>query len=128
MSQFLNFLWEVVNTPVLWEVVNTPAGITAMAGVLLWALNHAYAAKPAWVKWEGTIISAIRTAEKQIPDSTGNSGLKKLDLALDLVIRIYEAERGKSPSQKIKDELREGIQILHNKLDESGVLIGRAGE
>lgn len=119
MHDFLSFLWQVANTP---------AGITAIAGGLLWALNHIYAAKPAWVKFEGTIISAIRMAEKQIPDDAGNSGLKKLDLALEFVLRVYEAEQGKVPTQKVKDNLREGIQILHNRLDAAGVLEPKATE
>ena len=119
MHDFLSFVWQVMNTP---------AGITAIAGGLLWVLNHVYAAKPAWVKFEGTIISAIRLAEKQIPDDTGNKGLAKLDLALEFVIKVYEAEQGKKPTQKVADSLREGVQILHNKLDAAGVLKPKATE
>ena len=99
-----------------------------MGGALLWALNHVYAAKPVWFKFEGTIITAIRMAEKQIPEDTGTKGLQKLDLALEFVLRVYEAEQGKAPTQKVKDELREGIQILHNKLDAAGVLEPKATE
>ena len=32
----------------LWAALNTPAGITAMAGVLIWLLNRLYAAQPTW--------------------------------------------------------------------------------
>ena len=32
----------------IWNALNSPAGITAVAGLLLWLLNRLYAKKPAW--------------------------------------------------------------------------------
>ena len=66
---------------IVWDVMNSPAGITAMAGVFLWLLNRLYAKKPLWKRFEGSIISAVRFAEKEIPDDTPGKSLARLDAA-----------------------------------------------
>jgi hypothetical protein len=111
---------EVLNT--IWTAMNTPAGVTMMAGVFLWLLNRLYAAKPAWQAFEGTIIAAVRFAEKEIPDDTPNKGLARLDAAMKYVLDVYEEARGKPADTETTNELREGIQIVHTKLEASGNL------
>ena len=106
----------------IWSVLNSPAGIAAIAGLVLWLLNRLYAAKPAWARYEGTIIAAVRQAEKAIPDDTDNKSMAKLNNALQYVLRIYEQVEGKPASDSVKAELAEGIQILHNELQADGAL------
>lgn len=107
-----------------WEGLNTPAGLGAVAGLFLLVLNHVYAKKPAWKKFEGTIISAIRLAEKNIPDDANNKSLARLDDALGYVLKVYETANGKKPSRKVRNELLEGIQMMHSKLESAGLLKG----
>ena len=64
---------------VVWSILNSPAGITALAALLLWGLNKLYASKPAWKAYEGSIISAVKWAEKEIPDDTPNKALNRLN-------------------------------------------------
>jgi hypothetical protein len=111
---------EILNT--IWTAINTPVGITVMAGVFLWLLNRLYAAKPAWAAFEGAIISAVKFAEKQVPDGTPNKGLARLDAALKYVVKVYEETKGKKPSAKTVAELTEGIQVVHNDLEKAGAL------
>ena len=106
----------------IWTTINTPAGITVVAGLVLWLLNRLYAAKPAWAAYEGTIISAVKFAEKEIPDGTPNKGLARLDAALKYVIRVYEEMHGAKPSAGVVAELKEGVQIVHNNLEAAGTL------
>lgn len=106
----------------LWNVLNSPAVITALAGLLLYGLNKLYDKKPGWSQYEGTIISAVRYAEKVIPDSSESKSLAKLDKALKYVLEVYESKEGKPASDKVKSELREGIQIIHTELEASGAL------
>ncbi len=68
----------------IWSAVNSPIGYVAAAAILVYLLNRLYASKPAWEAYEGTIISAVKFAEKEIPDGTENSGLAKLDAALEV--------------------------------------------
>ena len=110
---------------VAWDVVNSPAGITVMAGGLIWLLNRLYAAKPAWQAFEGTIIAAVKWAEKEIPDDASNKAVKRLDAALAYVLKVYEDARGTADAQT-RREMREGIQIVHAELEASGTLAARA--
>ena len=106
----------------VWEALNTPAGITVMAGLFLWLLNRLYAARPGWAAFEGAIISAVKFAEKEIPDGTPNKGLARLDAALKYVVKVYEEARGRKPSARTVAELKEGIRIVHNELEKAGTL------
>ena len=110
---------------VAWDVVNSPAGITVMAGGLVWLLNRLYAAKPAWQAFEGTIIAAVKWAEKEIPDDASNKAIKRLDAALAYVLKVYEDARGTADA-RTRQEMREGIQIVHAELEAAGNLAAKA--
>jgi len=105
-----------------WQALNSPAGIAAMAGLLLWLLNRLYASRPAWERYEGAIISAVKFAEKEIPDDAPNKALKRLDAALRYVLRVYEEARGREARPKEVADLTEGIRITHAKLEAAGNL------
>ena len=107
---------------IVWDVMNSPAGITAMAGVFLWLLNRLYAKKPLWKRFEGSIISAVRFAEKEIPDDTPGKGLARLNAALKYVLRVYEEAKGRKADAGAVHELKEGIQVVHDRLDTAGTL------
>ena len=113
--------WKSV-AEILWNGLNTPFGVTVAAGIILWSLNRIYALRPEWEKYEGTIISAIKYAEKVCPDNSPHKGLAKLDEALKYVISCYEEARGKKPSAKTVASLKEGIQVVHSELEATGVI------
>lgn len=97
------------------ELLNSPLVISGIAAVVLWGLTKLYTKKPLWEKWEGTAISAVKYAEKFIDDDTENAGLKKLDYALKYVVRVYEEYTKKKASAKVVQDLKEGVQIVHDK-------------
>jgi len=99
----------------IWEYVNSGAGITIVAGILLYALNRLYSKKPLWQKYEGHFITAIKLAEKNIKDDTKNKALARLDDALKYMIKVF-AEKNKKVD---KAELKDAIGIVHNNLDSS---------
>ncbi len=111
---------EILNA--IWTAMNTPAGVTVMAGVFLWLLNRLYAAKPKWAAYEGAIISAVKFAEKEVPDDTPNKGLARLNTALKYVLKVYQEVNGQHPSAEVRADLKEGIQIIHNDLEKAGTL------
>ena|SRR5690554_1146674 len=106
----------------LWNILNQPVVITVIAGLVLWALNKVYAKKPAWQAFEGTIIAGIKWAEKQIPDDSENKSLSRLNAAMQYVVKVYEEVNGHRPPAAIEADLREGVQILHAKLEANGIL------
>ena len=113
--------WETILQNV-WELLNSPVGIAAIAGILLWLLNRLYASKPTWQKYEGAIISAIKYAEKQIPDDADNKSLARLDAALRYVLKVYQEVNNKTATAKEVAELKDGISIVHNELVAEGTL------
>jgi len=106
----------------VWQVLNSPLGISVVAALVLYGLNRLYAARPAWATYEGTIVSAVKLAEKEIPDDVPNPGLARLDAALRYVLRVYEEIEGRRAPAKTVAALREGIQIKHAELEAAGAL------
>jgi hypothetical protein len=106
----------------LWAALNSPAGITAMAGVLIWALNKLYATKPLWQQYEGAVIAGVKFAEKEIPDDTPNKGLARLDAALRYVLKVYESAQGRKARASEVADLTNGIQVTHAQLEMRGAL------
>ncbi len=93
-----------------------------MAGVF-WLLARLDPFEDKWRKWEGSIITAIKLAEKQIADDTPDAGLAKLDAALRFVLKAYaEANNGKEAPAKLVEQIKQGIQIKHADLDRFGGL------
>jgi hypothetical protein len=106
----------------LWTGLNSPAAIAGLAALVLWALNKLYARRPAWQAFEGSIIAAVKRAEKEIPDDTPNKAMAKLNSAMQYVVRVFEEVNRRRPTDAEQAELREGIQIVHADLEAAGNL------
>jgi hypothetical protein len=111
-----------MNAETIFTALNSPIIIAALAGLLLWSLNKLYASRPGWARYEGSIISAIKFAEQKIPDTVESKGLRRLDAALKYVTQVYEEANGRRASNKVVADLKEGIQLTHNKLEAEGTL------
>ena len=95
----------------------------AVVGFFIFLTSKLNPFTEAWKKYEGSIITGIKLAEKEIADDTPNSGLAKLDSALRFVLKAYaEANKGKQPPAKLVEEIKQGIQIKHSDLDRFGGL------
>ncbi|MCC5829760.1 MAG: hypothetical protein JJU36_09980 [Phycisphaeraceae bacterium] len=111
----------------IWMFLNSAFGFTLAWVVVIVLMFHflerlSSNGKP-WQKYEGAIITAIKLAEKAIPDDTANAGLRRLDEALRFVLNVYrEHNPGKAPSADLVHELKEGIQIKHAELERLGNL------
>lgn len=113
--------WETILSMV-WAAVNSPIGISVMVTIVGWVLVKVYAKKPLWKPFEGTIIAAIKYAEKAIPDDSTNKAVKRLDEALKYVLKIHrEVENRRATAEEVA-QLREGIQIVHEKMESKGTL------
>lgn len=100
------------------EILNQPIVLATLGAILAYGLTRLHAAKPKWAKYEGAIFTAIKLAEKKIPDNTENKGLARLNNALQYVIKVYEEANGKRPSKTMEAEILNGIQISHARLEE----------
>jgi len=115
METFLTVLTFV------WATLNTPAGIAVLASVVVFAVNKLYARKPLWKKYQGSVIAAIKFAEKEIPDGSANKAVYRLDTALKYVLRVIEAVEGRLSESQVR-ELKEGLQVTHAELEAKGTL------
>lgn len=106
----------------LWTFLNSPVGITVIGSIVAYALSKLYTAKPAWQKYEGAIISAIKYAEKAIPDDAENKSLKRLDEALDYVLEVFEKVNERNATPQETAALTEGIRIVHDELEAEGTI------
>lgn len=112
---------ELIGT-LVWAALNSPVGVTTVAGVVLWLLNKLYRAKPAWQAFEGSIIRAVQWAEREIPDETENKHMRRANLALQYVLKAYERLTGHRATQRMQEELAQGIEVVHADLESAGVL------
>ena len=95
----------------------------AVIGLFMWLGSRFNPFHEKWKAWEGSIITGIKLAEKEIDDDTPHAGLAKLDAALRFVLQAYaDAHNGKQPPTKLIEEIKQGIQIKHSDLDRFGGL------
>jgi len=111
----------------IWTFLNSGIGFAivwaALVGLFLFLASKFNPLQEKWKQYEGSIITGIKLAEKQIPDDTPNAGLAKLDAALRFVLNAYaEANNGKQPSAALIEQIKQGIQIKHDELDRYGGL------
>lgn len=98
-------------------LLNSPIGYAIVGFIILFVINKIFDAKPQYAKYEGWIISAIKMAEKAIKDEVENAGLKKADQALQYFIKAYTDAKGKAPSRRLMNEVKNGIPVIHDKLE-----------
>lgn len=104
----------------IWTILNSPAVIAVVASLAAWALSKLYLANPAWAVWEGVIISAIKYAEKAIPDTASNKGVRRLDAAMRQFLTEYKEIKGKSPSRRLATAVRAAIPMIHARIESRG--------
>ena len=114
----------------IWTFLNSGIGFAivwaALVGFFIFLASKFNPLQEKWKQYEGSIITGIKLAEKQIPDDTPNGGLAKLDAALRFVLNAYaEANNGKQPSAALIEQIKQGIQIKHADLDRYGGLSSR---
>ncbi|HOD83920.1 MAG TPA: hypothetical protein PKG77_21060 [Phycisphaerae bacterium] len=117
-NAILNGVWTFLNSGIGFAII-----WAAMVGFFIFLASKFNPLQEKWKQYEGSIITGIKLAEKQIPDDTPNSGLAKLDAALRFVLKAYaEANSGKQPSDALVEQIKQGIQIKHSELDRWGGL------
>ena len=117
-NAILNGVWTFLNSGIGFAII-----WAAMVGFFIFLASRFNPWQEKWKQYEGSIITGIKLAEKQIPDDTPNAGLAKLDAALRFVLNAYaEANNGKQPSAALVEQIKQGIQIKHSELDRYGGL------
>ena len=118
----LESLLEILSL-LLNSVLGVLLGMALVITSVFWLLSKLDPFHDQWRQWEGSIITAIKLAEKQVPSETPHAGATKLNTALDHVLKDYAAANGgKKPNKRLAQQLRQGIQTKHADLDRFGEL------
>lgn len=111
-----------------WTFLNSGPGLLTLGSAVLWVLNAVYAKRPGYRalldKYEGTIIAAVRAAEKAIPDGVPAKSAARLDQALKLILAVYAQRSGREASPAMVGLFAEAAQVVHSKLEAEGALGG----
>jgi len=113
-------------TETVLALINSPAFVAVLVAILLIILDKVFDKRPTWkVRWaqfSPVFISAVKLAEKQIPDDTPNKGLARLDYALKYTLKVIEGFGIPTPDKKGMDEIRLNIEEAHALLESQYVL------
>lgn len=97
----------------IWSAMQTPVGVSVVVFALSYILGKVFTAKPTWEvyvnKYRPLIISAVKKAEKEIPDDTPNKGLARLDLALKYILALE--------SKLDTTSLKQAITAVHSEVE-----------
>lgn len=99
-----------------------------MVSLVVWGVVKLRKHLPLWKKYGGTVIAAIKFAEKEIPDDVEAQSIKRLDMALKYAIQIIEETESRNITNSEKQGLTEGIQIVHANLEACGNLSPKKGD
>lgn len=100
---------------------NTVVGIVVGAAVA-WLVKWLAGDGAKWKQYEGYAVTAVRLAEKAIPDDAPGAGLRKLDYALKLFLEKYQAATGAKVDLAMEAKIESWIALVHNALVESGAI------
>jgi len=70
-----------------------------------------------WKKYEGWAITAVKAAEKAIPNDVANKGLARFDKAMRLFLEKYTAATGVPPNEADLVGIENLINIVHERLE-----------
>lgn len=106
------------------SLLQTDAVIAVIAGAFVTYIVKWFASKQGtdYKKYEGYAITAIKAAEKAIPDDVSNKGAKKLDYALQVFLKKYEAATGVIPDKEVMAKIEDWLAVVHNAVEEAGTL------
>jgi len=67
--------------------------------------------------YRGEMIRVIKLVEAEIPDTTDNKSLHKLDRALQYMIVLIEKRENRSLSLAEKSEIRNNLSEVHHEIE-----------
>ena len=106
------------------KLLSTDAVIMIIIGIFVTYITKWLASKDseAFKKYEGYAITAIKAAEKAIPDDIPNKGLNRLDFALKTFVSKYEMATGLTTKPVEVAKIEAWISAVHSELEGAGIL------
>jgi hypothetical protein len=108
----LDFIVRVLNADAVIALIPT-VGLMIVA----WATRRSSKATRVAelvAKYSGTIISGIKQAEKAIPDDADNKAIRRLDMALQYVVKVIEQYERKQLGSDERGAIESAISEIHH--------------
>lgn len=105
-----------------WTFINSPAGVTILATIGLAVLNKLLKEKPGLEKYMGAMISAVKMAEKAVPDEAPDAGLRRLDEALKTTLKVFEEMEKRKATPQEEAALKSQLSLVHAELESTGTV------
>lgn len=103
------------------DLANSDAAIAVIVALATTLGAWVFTKKPKWQtyfeKYSGAFVRGIKLAEANIPDDTTNKNVKRLDDALQYVIRVIEAGEKKKLSEEDKIHLEAKVSEVHADIE-----------
>jgi len=100
----------------VWQQLGTPQGLAAIAGMFSWLIAKLFTRKPKWKeyfdKYKGTMLSAVKLAEKEIPDGTENKSMARADQALKYILSVHQELNRASA-----EDLKQALSVVHDEAE-----------
>jgi hypothetical protein len=106
------------------RLLSTDAVIALIIGAFVTYIVRWLATKDGekFKQYEGYAITAIKAAEKAIPDDAPNKGLERADFALKTFLSAYEKATGVKPTTADLAKIESWIAEIHSIVESSGIL------
>ena len=106
------------------SLLSTDTAIAVVVGAFVTYIVKWFASKQGtdFKKYEGYAITAVKAAEKAIPDDAENKGFRKLDYALRVFLEKYTKATGVKPDEATMSKIEAWISVVHNAVEEAGTL------
>ncbi len=106
------------------KLLSTDAVIALIVGAFVTYIVRWLASKDGekFKQYEGYAITAIKAAEKAIPDGVENKGLSRADFALKTFLLAYQKATGVLPNDKDIAKIESWISEIHSVVETSGIL------
>ncbi len=96
--------------------LQTNAGITFILAIWSFIMAKLFTKKPKWrlyyEKYKGSLIEAVRLAEKAGPDDAENKAALRADAAMKLILKVVQQDE-KNPDVVA---LHDALNVTHNEL------------
>lgn len=106
------------------KLLSTDAVIAMIIGVFVTYIVKWLATKDGekFKAYEGYAITAVKAAEKAIPDNAENKGLNRLNFALQVFLSRYEKATGTTAKPQDIAKIEAWISEIHSALEGAGIL------
>lgn len=111
---------------IILTLLNSEIALAAIAAIAAFLIARLFTTHPTWAPYEGLMITAIKLAEKMIPDDMPNTAMGRANAAMLEFVKQYQRVYNASPSDALLLDVRANMPLIHAELERHGNLQRKA--